>query len=397
MSKGVRALAVVVLGAAGFGGWWFFARPEPAAAAEAAPTFATAEATQGTVRVTVEGPASVSPVRMLTVRAGLNGVLTSAPDVGDRFVAGQIMARFDTTDLEKAVRQAELNLTQAALNRERGVTALEHAQTDLARTERLAESGAVTRDQVDQAAAAVRTAEFALRSADLAVEQATLALESAVTNLDRAVVRAPFTGVVLERTAGAGDQVNSGTALLVLADISRVRVQAEIDEFDIGKVAVGMRVTVSADALGDEPRTSSVERISPAAVVVNNIPIFSVTAVVDNTDGRLRPGMNTDLTINITSERGIVVPSRAVSTVRGRSYVDVMLPDGQTESRRVTIGTDDGMSVVVTEGIGEGELIAMAAAPVFSLLAPAAPVTTGTSIIPINVPGSGSGGGGGSR
>ena len=398
MSKVLRfAIIVVMLGGAAFAGWSFLLREQPAVDTGAAAAVSTVAAEQGAVRVTVEGRATVEAVRTMTVRSGISGVVTVIPEVGTHFAAGQIMVSFDATDFEKAIRQAELGLAQAALTRERSETAVSQAASDLDRTTQLAESGAATRDQVEQATLAVRYAEFALRGADLAVEQSELSLETAVAGFERSVIRAPFSGVVIGRSAGIGDIVTSSAALVVLADLSSVRVSADIDEFDIGKVAIGMRTTVSADALGAETRSSVVDRISPVAVVVNNIPIFSVSTVIENTDGRLRPGMNADLAVMISSDRGLLVPSRAVSTVRGRSYVDISV-DGVIESRRVETGGDDGINIVVSEGLAEGDLVVVPSAPVFSLSTTlTTPATTGTSIIPISVPGSGGGGGGGSR
>jgi len=240
---------------------------------------------------------------------------------------------------------------------------------------------------VAQAAMTVRSAEFALRAAELAVQQAELALESARTNLEKATVRAPFSGIVLDTSVGIGDLVGSGSALVVLADLSRVRIDAEIDEYDIGRVAPGMRVAITGDALGDESRSSRVERVSPSAEVVNNIPIFTVSAIVDNADGVLRPGMNTDFEIMISSDRGIVVPTKAVSIVRDRGYVDVVV-DGVVETRRITVGADDGISTAVLEGLEAGALVVLPESATLTLSSGVAQ-TPGTSIIPINVPGSG--------
>lgn len=384
----VTLIVMVLLAAAGFAAWWYFVRPQADESEQTTEqTVNAVEASEGSVRVTVEGPGSVSPARSATIRSGIGGIITSAREEGDRVTVGETIVRFDTSDLEASIRQAELNLTQARLNDERAQSDLEQARAALEKTRRLADSGASTGDQLEQAENVVANAEFAVRAAALAVEQAELALDGAQASLEQATVPAPFSGVIIEHNVAAGDMVSSGAALVELADLSRVRVEAEVDEYDIGKVETGMRVTVTGDALGDEPRSSRVERISPDAVVVNNIPIFTVTAIVDNADGRLRPGMNTDLTIMISSDKGIVVPSRAVSTVRSRSYVEVYA-DGAVETRRVTVGADDGSSVAVVEGLEAGDLVVLPTVSTLTLTS-GADTADGSSIIPINVPGTG--------
>lgn len=392
MKKRSRRIIVVVLvfvGAAA-GAWWYLSESAGSGFDQALseqPSVVAAEVSEGSVRVVVEGPGSVLPVRSQTIRSGIGGTVVSAPESGSVVGRGAVLVAYDTTDLAKAVRQSELGLSQALLNQERSAEALESLRDELSTTERLEASGAATRDQLSQASVAVQNAEFTLRAASLAVEQAELTLESARADLDRAVVRAPFAGVVLEANVMPGDLTSSGSALLVLADVSRVRVEAEIDEFDIGKIAPGLRVNVTGDALGDTTRGTTVAAISPAAVVVNNIPIFTVSAVVENADGLLRPGMNVDLEILVSSARGIVVPSKAVSTVRDRSYVDVVV-EGVIEPRRVTVGANDGVNAAVTEGLNPGDLVVLPESASLSLTSGAAPAA-GTSIIPINVPGSG--------
>ncbi len=384
----VTLIVMVLVAAAGFAAWWYFVRPQTEESEQTTEqTVNAVEASEGSVRVTVEGPGSVSPARSATIRSGIGGIITSAREEGDRVSVGETIVRFDTSDVEASIRQAELNLTQARLNDERAQSDLEQARAALEKTRRLADSGASTRDQLEQAERVVANAEFAVRAAALAVEQAELALDGARTSLEQATVSAPFSGVIIDSNVAAGDMVSSGAALVELADLSRVRVEAEVDEYDIGKVETGMRVTVTGDALGDEPRSSRVDRISPDAVVVNNIPIFTVTAIVDNADGRLRPGMNTDLTILISSDKGIVVPSKAVSTVRSRSYVEVYA-DGTIETRRVTVGADDGISAAVVEGLEAGELVVLPAVSTLTLTS-GSETADGSSIIPINVPGTG--------
>ena len=129
-----------------------------------------------------------------------------------------------------------------------------------------------------------------------------MTLESARREQQAALVRAPFSGVVLSTELNPGDLISKGGVLLELADVARVRLRAEVDEFDIPKVEPGQAVSVTSEALGDTTLRSKVERISPAAEVVNNISIFTVSTVLTNEDGRLMPGMSADLSILISSD-----------------------------------------------------------------------------------------------
>jgi len=232
----------------------------------------------------------------------------------------------------------------------------------------------------------VASTQRSLELAELGVSQAALALETAQEELAATVVRAPFDGVVLSTDLNPGDLVSRGALLLTFADLSRVRLRAEVDEFDIGKVEVGQSVSISSDAVGESALKSKVERISPAAEVVNNISIFKVSTVLGNEDGNLRPGMSADVSILIRADKGLVVPSKAVSTVRSRSYLKVFAEE-EVQTRRVEVGADDGVNVVVLEGLEEGELVVVPSTAGFTLTS--SQTSTGTSVIPISVPGSG--------
>jgi len=346
----------------------------------------TVEAALGTVSVRVEGPSIVEPYLVQDIRSRTSGVVISVPNEGDKVTAGSTIIRFDTTDMESAIRQADLNLEQSTLDLKKAELALDKARKDLADKKRLADQGAVAAGQVTEAQEAVDNAELAVDSARVKVSQSELALDKAKADLADAAIAAPFSGVVLESNARIGDTVNSGAVLLTIADVSRVRLWAEVDEYDIGKVAEGMSVSVTSDAISDETFKSKIERISPAAEVVNNISIFKVSTVLKNDDGLLRPGMSADMSILISSDKGLIVPSKTVSTVRDRSYIDVY-ENEEVVTKRITIGADDGVNTAVLEGLDEGALVVLPETAAFTLTSGTS--STGSSIVPITVPGTG--------
>ncbi len=227
----------------------------------------------GSVSIQVEGPSVVEPYESREIRSKVDGQVAGAPVEGESFGQGDLLLQLDRTELVQNVRQAEIGLSQAALARDKARFTLEKAGTDLEKANRLFSSGAIPKDQRDLAAEALQGAEYGLKSAELAVQQALLVLETARTDLSAASVRAPFDGVVLSASAAPGDLVGKGALLMVYADLSKVRLQAEVDEFDIGKIRPGQNVTVTGDALGEANLASTVERISPAAQVINNISV----------------------------------------------------------------------------------------------------------------------------
>lgn len=406
------ALAAIALGV------YLFARPGANGDAQAVAGPATAVAAQGGVLVSVQAISTAEPAAIVTLRNRQAGQIKSILPEGSAVAAGEAVVVLDDAELRKSLSQAELGLKQAQVNAERAVAAESKARADLENRLSLFAAKAATQEQLDLSRDALASAEFAGRSAALAVDQAALALEQARRELTEAVVRSPIAGVVAKPAFSAGDFAPANSQLAAVADLSRLLFKAEVDEYDIGKLREGMPASVKLPALADEAVRARVELISPIAELVNNIPVFKVSVLVDNAEGRLRPGMSADLSFTVSNEKGVVIPLKAVTTVRGRSYVDVLPAapavdaaaeageGGQVaaaaaaagnaslaavpETRRVEIGSTDGRNVIVKEGLAVGELVVLPG------VAPAAPAadaakSAGSSIIPISVPGAGGG------
>ena len=348
-----------------------------------------AEAKKGNISIRVEGPSLVEPYRIQEIRSRLSGTVLESAEEGDRIARGEVLVRLDDTDQRNNKRKAELDLQQARLDLQRAELSLEAANGEFLDKEGLFSSGSISRSDFDAVKEAAANAELAVAGARIRVDQSILSLEEAEQLLANTVIRAPFDGVVLSGDTAEGDLVNVGAVLLTFADISRLRLRAEVDEFDIGKVEAGMPVEISADALGDESIRSVVERVSPAAEVVNNISIFTVSTVIRADDGILRPGMSADLSILISDDTGLLVPVSSVSSVRGRSYLDVYANE-EIETVRVVTGASDGINIVVTEGLEEGARVIVPQTAGFTL-GTGETAAGGSSIIPISVPGSGGG------
>ncbi len=359
----------------------------------------TAEAAEGSVTVSVESPAVAEPHLIRTLRAPSGGTVVSVATEGAPVRQGQILIAFDDRAAERELSLARIALQEAEINHQRAGETLARAEKVLQEREALLASGAVSREQVETARDQFASAQYALRSARLSVDKAAVSLDTALADRDAAVIRAPFDGTVLSTAVNEGDFAGQNSTLMTFGDLSRLRFRAEIDEYDIARVAVGMPVSIRSDALEGNPLQARLESISPEAEIISNISVFRVTATADNSEGRLKPGMSADLVVLIARDSGIVIPARALSSVRTRSYVDVVSGEGEVETRRVEIGANDGAGVVVLDGLEEGELVklpdradVLPSIPVSST-APEAP--SGSSIIPMPASGGGGGGGGG--
>lgn len=383
----------------------------------------TATATQGTFRVSVTGPGTLSAINSADVKPQVNGTILSIIKVGDRVTKGQLLAKLDPTNYQRALDNARLALSkaQAQLAGQRATASsdtasqnqqvasaqaqfdnaqlsVQTATTNLQNQKNLLAAGGVSAQAVkdaqaslDQAQTNLESARVALQAArqsqplksaagaqnlqnlQYAVDQAAISLKSAQTDLSNTKVYAPFTGVVSAVNGAVGGSAlgtgssSGGGALVTLIDDSKIQMPVQVDETQIAQVKLGQKADLTLDALPGQTFTGTVTSISPSATVVSNIAVFYATVTVDNKDRALRPGMTAEAEI-ISQEiqNAIQIPKRAVQTVRTRSYVDVQLPAGQktddgktVETRRVTTGPDDGTNIVVTDGLKAGETIVL--------------------------------------
>lgn len=206
-------------------------------------------------------------------------------------------------------------------------------------------------------------------SIDNQLENALLSLDNAQDTLDNYKVTAPISGTVVTKSAKAGDKVEGGSSgtLCTIYDMSYLEMTMNIDELDIGNVAVGQTVDVVADAVEGRTYTGVVTKLSVAGNTSGGITTYPVTVRIDETDGLL-PGMNVDAEIVLSSaENALAIPSGAVN--RGNTVLvtadspsaanalDREAPEGYVYVQ-VETGVSDDSYIEILSGLQEGDTAA---------------------------------------
>lgn len=207
-----------------------------------------------------------------------------------------------------------------------------------------------------------------IAGAELSLRSARLSAGSASESLDDYRIESPISGTVIEKNFKAGDKVDgasSGT-LAVIYDLSYLKVEMDVNELDIGKVAAGQTVKITAAALPGEEFEGVVERVSINGSTTNGFTTYPVTIVIRDYGG-LKPGMNVSADILCqTAENALCVPVAAVS--RGNIVLvpgeGAMSEDGgsvadpeKLEERTVTLGFNDEEYIEITSGLAEGDVV----------------------------------------
>lgn len=208
-----------------------------------------------------------------------------------------------------------------------------------------------------------------LENARLSVESAQLSAGSAADNLSDYTITAPISGTVIEKNFKAGDKVDgvsSGT-LAVIYDLSCLTMEMNVSELDIGKVAVGQTVEITANALPGEIFTGTVEKVSINGTTTNGFTNYPVTISVTDY-GNLKPGMNVSATILCdTVKNALCVPVAAVE--RGNTVLvpgaGALNEDGSAvadpsllKEQAVVLGRSDAEYIEITSGLSEGDTVA---------------------------------------
>ncbi len=399
---GMGALVLVLL-AAGWAYWTNVKAARPAmdmnmrisAGASAFPVV-LAPVERGAVRGTVTYTGSVAAFNEEEVYPRVTGRIIEMPVYpGDAVRPGQVVARLEAVELSSRLREAEAMAATARAGREQmeadlaaarhGVVQMERelAMVDAEaayaagvrqRAERLVASGAIARQEyendramalsaeakrdaarakLDQARAMETAARKKLDAAGSMVAQSDAAAGTARIVRDYVTITASGGGYVVKRLVAPGVLVQPGMPILKLAQIDRVRLQANVGEKDLGSIRVGAPVTVTT--MGRRTLTARVTSVFP---FVDQGPRTAVVeAIVDNRDRAFLPGQYVTMEF-VTGERdgALTVPRSAVTLMAGkaRSWV---ARDGRAEPREVVVGLETSERVEIVSGLTAGEQV----------------------------------------
>jgi HlyD family secretion protein len=286
-------------------------------------------------------------------------VIAVLADVGQRVAAGQPLVRIDT-----AVMEANMRQMQASVEEARASARL--AKADLDRALPVAESGALSRAELDRRKAAVDTS-----AARVKVVEAQNAEMRA--RLDRMVIRAPAAGLVLERHVELGQTVNaSSPPLFKLAKGSEVELRGQVAEQDLPQIKLGQPVRVSIAGVNNQ-WTGRVWQLG--ATIDAQSRLGSVRIDLPQ-DAMLRPGAFARATIEAATVQRPVLPQSAVLADNQGAYVYVVDADNKVVRKAVRIGTSLTNGVTILEGLTGSETIVVSSGPFLQVGEQISPVKT---------------------
>ncbi len=345
LTGALTALALALLSACGKGDAGAAARSRPA------PLVIVQKVELRDVPVEVHAPVDLKPLEQADVGSKVLGYIDAVfVDRGDRVKKGQLVALVRPSDLPDQLAAARGSLAQVSSS-----AAL--ARTNFERAEKLAPTGVVSQQELQQSSAA-------LASAEAAQSAAKSQIAALATRLGETRIESPIEGVVSQRRLDPGALVGppGGGAIVTVARIDRLRVFITINERDAARMAVGKEAHVELDAMPGKSYTGTVVRVAPAFDPVTRT--LDAEVQLPNDAGELRAGMYGRASVRVELHPHVpVVPVNAILISEAQKYVFVV--NGTKVSRRpVQIGADfsDGQLFEITQGVTAGEEVVTAGA-----------------------------------
>jgi HlyD family secretion protein len=286
--------------------------------------YKTQPARLGDITVTVTATGNLQPINQVVVGSELSGTVKSVEvDYNDQVKVGQVLAQLDTSKLSAQILQS-----QAALDSSRAKVLQTKATIKETRAalERLQEVGklsnfkAVSKSDLDAAEAALARAEADDAGARAAVSQAEATLKLNQTDLAKTDIRSPINGIVLARSVEPGQTVAASLQAPVLftlaEDLSKMELDVDVDEADVGQVRAGQPAVFTVDAYPDRTYPASITQVRYGSKTTNGVVTYETILQVDNSDLSLRPGMTAtaDITVNRVKNT-LVIPNAALRFV----------------------------------------------------------------------------------
>ncbi len=283
-------------------------------------TIETAPVERRSIVLSAQANGTVEPVVIVEVKSKASGTIIRMPvDIGSNVKVGDLLVQIDPRDVQNQYDQAAADLSSATVSR-----AVALAQRN--RSADLYQQKIITAQEMEAAT-------LAFANADASVIKARTNLSIARVRLQDATVTAPANGTIIERPVSVGMVITSatssasgGTTILRMADLSKVRMRAFVNETDIGNVKPGQTATVTVDAYPNRRFVGIVERVDPQAIVQSSVTMFPVLVSLNNSDGALKPGMNGQVVMDIARKDNVLaVPSDAIRNARDAATVAPML------------------------------------------------------------------------
>lgn len=349
-------VASVVVAAAAGSAWWTLN-------SRVTTDYVTAPVSTGSIIRRISATGTVNPELTVIVGTYVSGVIRELTcDYNTRVTRGQSCAKIDPRPYQSLVDQAQANLAVAKAQLEKDKASLVYARLAFERAGNLVKTQAVSKDSFDNAKSVYEQALAQIAYDEATVQQRQAVLDAAQVNLDYTNIVSPVDGTVVSRNVTVGQTVAASfqtpTLFLIATDLTRMQVDANVSESDIGGVKDGNRAAFTVDAYPGRIFEGTVTQVRQSPQSIQNVVTYDVVVGVQNEDLALKPGLTAATQIVLAERANVLrvpnqalryIPSDGAREPTGRARVWV-LRDGEPMPVSITTGLDDDNHTEVVEG-----------------------------------------------
>jgi HlyD family secretion protein len=280
--------------------------------------FKTEKVTTGDIEETVTATGTVNAVTTVLVGTQVSGTIKHLyVDFNSPVKQGQMIAQIDPATFQAQVQQARANLLSAKANVEKAEASLVDAKRTMGRNKELFSRNLIARSDLDTAETNYETAKAQVSAAKAQVAQAEAALEYAETNLRYTKILSPVNGIVVSRNVDVGQTVAASfqtpTLFTIAQDLTKMQINTNVGEADIGRIKLGQDVEFTVDAYPDITFKGKVSQVRNAPITVQNVVTYDVVVYVSNPELKLKPGMTANVSIITSSKKDVLkIPNAAL-------------------------------------------------------------------------------------
>ena len=341
-------LSTIVIIAVLIGGFIYLKKgssSETTAADDLAQRDTTAEVQTKDIEFVVTVAGEITPAEQVSVRPEVNGLILELPvDVGDQVKKNDLLFALDDKNIRIEIEQKQTQIDAAKLQ-------LEKVRRIFDNNRKLFEDNLVAKEEYENS-----QTDYSLAQNN--IERAQKDLDLAMERLDKTQILAPFDCTILTRPVSSGQAVsgsggfNSGTEVLTIADLTRMIINAHVNQADVSRLSAGLKVDIQVEA-----------------ILLNGIKGFAARILLTEIDPRIQPGMTANIKIPVQSAAGVVaVPLGAVFTEYNETlkkqerYVYVQQQE-RFQRRLIQIGVADYFFAEILSGLNPGEVVSLEMPP----------------------------------
>jgi len=344
-------VAIIILIAGGY--YWYNKSKSSTSQVQ----YVTEAATKGTLTTSISGSGNVIVDQSSNIDPTITGTVANlAVNIGDKVKKGQLLFNIVNNDLSVSAAKSLTSYRQALSSLESAKANKKQASYDY-KTRTSAKQKSALEQKIESAEASVASAEQGVISAeaDLANQR---------SNSAKRNVTAPIDGTVNAVNIKNGDdlsKLSSGSSRLVpiiIGDLGTLKAQVQVNEVDIPNVSIGQKATMTFSAIDNFTVSGKVEKMDSLGTLTSGVVTFNVTIGFDTLDPRIRPEMSVSAAIITDVKQNVlIIPSGAIKTQNGSSYVE-LLNSGQTPVQtNVITGSSNNTETEITSGISAGDKV----------------------------------------